>query len=287
MNMKLRWFWWTLLTLSAFSMTLVFAAKPISHSKMYGFVLLPNAKLVRWVARSHISLVTDIYWLKAINIAGGIQSPEEARELFAYGNFIADLDPKLFQNYWLSGLSLPFPTAHGWENAPLASQMYERGLLQFPGNTKLLIYYASNELFYLQNHPKAAELLMALAKNEDAPPYAGMLATRVLAENKSFDVAMDFMVFMHEAATDDAERELLEQRVKEIQLEKILTVLDSSLEEFQRRHGRFPNAPDELVTFGVLSTLPKEPFGEEFYIGEEGKMYSTSTSRRLKMFSKR
>ena len=271
----------------AFVATLLFAEKPISHRKIYGFVLLPNAKLVQWVARSHISLVTDIYWLKALNIAGGISSAEEARELFSYGNFIADLEPKLLQNYWLTGLSLPFQTAHGWENAELASQMYERGLLSFPNNTKLLIYYASNELFHRHNQLKAAEILMTLAKNEDAPPYAGMLATRVLAQNQSFDVALAFMEFMFEAARDDMERELLGQRIKEIQLEQILTVLDGSIEEFRGRHGRLPQTPEELVTKGVVSSLPEEPFGEEFYIGEEGKMHSTSTSHRLKIFSKR
>jgi len=285
MNMKLRCFGLTLLMLMAFIATFFFAKNPISYRKVYGFVLLPDAKLIRWIARSHLSLVTDIYWLKAINVAGGIQSPAEARELFAYGNFIADLDPKLLQNYWLTGLNLPFQTSKGWENAELASQMYERGLLQFPNNTKLLIYYASNELFYRQNQMKAAELLMRLAKNKDAPPYAGMLASRVLAQNKSFDVALDFMSFMHEAATDDIERELLEKRMKEIHLEQILTVLDSSADEFQNRYGRFPKTPEELVTMGVISSLPEEPFGEKFHMGEDGKVYSTSMTSRLKMFS--
>jgi len=285
--MKVRWFGVTFLMLMAFAATLFFAQKPISHRKVYGFVLLPNAKLVQWVARSHLSLIADIYWLKAMNIAGDIQSPEEARELFAYGNFIADLEPKLLQNYWLTGLSLPFPTAHGWENAELASQMYERGLLQFPNNTRLLIYYASNELFYRHNPLKAAELLMALAQNDDAPPYAGMLAARVLAHNKSFDMALDFMAFMQKAATDEMERELLEKRVKEIQLEQILSILDGSIEAFQRWHGRFPKTPDELVSAGVVPRLPEEPFGGEFYIDEEGKMHSTSISSRLKIFSKK
>ena len=283
--MKVRWFYLTLLMLMAFVATLVFAEKPVVHRQMYGFVLLPNAKLIQWVARSHISLVADIYWLKAINVAGEIKSPEEAKELFAYGNFIADLDPKLLQNYWLSGLNLPFQTAHGWENAELASQIYERGLHSFPNNTKLLIYYASNELFYRQNQFKAAELLMDLSKNKDAPPYAGMLASRILAQNKNFDSALEFMAFMHEAATDDMEREVLEKRIKEIQLEQVLTVLDNGIDEFQNRYGRLPKAVDELITMGVLSRLPKEPFEKEFYISADGKAHSTSISSRLKMFS--
>ena len=280
----MRWFGSTLLVLTAFIATLFFATKPLSHRKTYGFVLLPNPKLIQWVARSHLSLIADIYWLKTIHIAGGIQSAAEARELFAYGNFIADLDPKLLQNYWLVGLSLPFQTTQGWENTALASQTYERGLLAFPNSTRLLIYYASNELFFRQDSLKAAELLMTLAKNKDAPSYAGMLATRVLSQNKNFETALDFMSFMYEAAADDTERELLEKRIKEIQLEEALTVLDKGIEEFQKQFGRLPKTPQELLNKKVLSSLPEEPFGEEFFISEEGKSHSTSISRRLTMF---
>lgn len=269
----------------AFVASLLFSVEPISYRKRYGFVLLPNSKLIQWIARSHLSLVADLYWLKAINVAGGIKSPEEARELFAYGNFIADLDSKLLQNYWLAGLNLPFQKADGWENAELASQIYERGLFSFPNNTKLLIYYASNELFYRQNQMKSAELLMELAKNKDAPPYAGMLATRILSQNRSFDTALEFMSFIHETATDDMERELLEKRMKEIELEQLLVVLDNSIEQFQKQHGRIPKALEELIKVGLLSRLPKEPFGKEFYINSDGKAYSTSISNRLEIFS--
>ncbi|MCL2625605.1 MAG: hypothetical protein FWD46_02140 [Cystobacterineae bacterium] len=271
--------------LMAFVATLFFAEEPISHSKNDGFVLLPNAKLVRWVARSHLSLVADLYWLKAIHVAGGVNSSEEARELFSYGNFIAELDQKLLQNYWLTGLNLPFQTANGWENAELASQIYERGLGSFPHNTKLLIYYASNELFYRQDQIKSANLLMELSKNTDAPPYAGMLATRILAQNRNFDAALDFMSFMHEMAADDMERELLEKRMKEIELEQLLVVLDNSIDEFQKQYGRIPKTPEELLSVGLLSRLPEEPFGKEFYIHSDGKAYSTSISSRLQMFS--
>jgi hypothetical protein len=128
---------------------------------------------------------------------------------------------------------------------------------------------------------------MVLAKNEDAPAYASMLATRVLAQSQSFDVALEFMDLMIEAAVDEMERGLLEKRIKEIKLEEVLTVLDKSIEVFYGRYGRFPKTPEELIAAGVVSSLPEEPFGEEFYIGEEGKMYSTSMPNRLKIFSKR
>jgi len=249
-----------------------------------GYPVTPSASFLKVLARSHLQLVADLFWLKLINVSGSAKTSLESREMYVYGNLITDIDPQFKIVYWFAGLNLPYFEDRQWQNADLASELYEKGYKLFPEDLKISMYYAQNEALYRHNRAKGAELLKHVATLPGAPVYAAPLAMRLMAEQSDFDSALAFATELYRTARTPADRELFERRIKEIVLEQRLQTVDDAVARYKARIGAAPQSLNDLVGAGDLPQIPEDPLGGRIVLGHDGRAHSTVMEKRFETF---
>jgi hypothetical protein len=251
----------------------------------YQAPLLPRLEMLRVLGAGQRSLVTDYYWLQAIQAAGrGGQSREATRylDLFYYADLVTDLDPLFLKVYLYAGNTIPTNLGREtWVNTSEARKILEKGVKYFPNDSNLRLFLAYNLSYFHNEHAAAAEHLRIAASLPNANKYVPEMASRLLAYNRRFDAALALAESFRDAEQDPAMRQLFEERVQEIHREQVLLQVEDAIKAFQARENRLPQAIGELVSRGDLPSTPQDPMGGVIYIDEEGRSASTSSTLRL------
>jgi hypothetical protein len=247
--------------------------------------LLPRASLLRVAGRAFLPVMADYYWLAAIQAAGNANSDGQYRDIADYAQLITDIDPDFAYVYQFAGMMAPYNRGREtWVNTKESTAILEKGLARFPNKVALRTLLAYNYSVYDKAYVKAARLLEDTVRLPDAPPYVSLLATRLYAQGGAFDAASAFADQFAATSADAETRERFEHRKREIALERILQTLDQAVASFQARTGRLPNDLKELVSTGLLPSIPADPLEGELYLGTDGRTYSTAQEHRLEVW---
>ncbi len=66
-------------------------------------------------------------------------------------------------------------------------------------------------------------------------------------------------------------------RASLLKLKKDLQTINRAIQMFHANHGRYPDSLDELARLGIISRIPREPFGGEWnYDSHRGEVTSSS-----------
>lgn len=80
-------------------------------------------------------------------------------------------------------------------------------------------------------------------------------------------------------------RDVLENRAKEIIIERDIQTLESARDAYRAKHGHLPKGLNDLVMSGEVRQIPDEPFGGIYTIdAQTGEISSSSHPKRLKVF---
>ena len=247
--------------------------------------LLPKASLLRIVGRAFLPVVTDYYWLAAIQAAGTANTQAEYRDIADYAQLITDLDPDFALVYQFAGVLVPFNYGREtWTNTQESTAILEKGVAHFPNSVILKTLLAYNYSVFKKEYVRAAHLLEEVARLPGAPEYIPLLATRLYAQAGAFEAASAFADSFAENAEDPGTRAAFEHRTKEIALERILQTVDRAVASFRARTGRLPENLRELVSTGDVASVPADPLEGEIYLGKDGRTYSTSQEHRLEVY---
>jgi hypothetical protein len=251
----------------------------------YQAPLLPRIELLRVIGAGHQSLVADYYWLQAIQATGRAGSSTEATrylDLFYYADLVTDLDPKFHKVYTFSGNTIPTNLGREtWVNTAEARKILEKGVKNFPEDSDLRLYLAYNLSYFFGEHAKATEHLEIAARLPNMNSFVPEIATRMLAYNRRFDAALELVKSFRDNEEDPEMRKRFEERIQEIEREKVLIQVDDALAAFKKREGRLPQTLSELVAKGDLPAIPVDPMGGVIYIAEDGRSASTSSPLRM------
>lgn len=244
--------------------------------------LLPRVEVVRVLAAPVLHLMVDYYWIRTSHALGAAMTGDEYRDVYLYADLLTDLDPQFHQVYGFAGAALPFNAGGGrWVNTQESSAILEKGLRVFPQKPFLRILLAYNRATFDKDYKRAAQLVEEEAKLPGAPEYLLPLATRLYARAGEIDVGLELAMSLAEDADDPETRETFTKRVLELQLEKELAAVDRAVEEYKSREGKPPGELRALVRSGLLNAIPRDPFGGEIYLDDQGRARSTSEPRRV------
>lgn len=154
----------------------------------------PNPLLIQMVGRSHISLIADLFWIRAIGVSTSLKVPADGRVLIAWCGLVTELDPHFVWPYIFGGLLGPMPgaTTATWYNVREGNALLSRGMAHIPGDFRLPLYLSYNQLQLDHDTGAAAETLRRGALEPKAPIYLAQLATRLLAQTDAFEAAHAF-----------------------------------------------------------------------------------------------
>lgn len=253
--------------------------------KIEQFMYLPNGEYLRIASLGYRELVADILWIQAIQVMGERKVSETAGHwLYRALDIITTLDPKFVRVYEAGGLALTTLVVLPEES----NRLLKKGAFHNPGEWKLPFLLGINYYFELYDDAEAAEYISEASRLPGAPQILSTLAANLYVSAKSPQQAVDLLSAVYQNTTDENARQLLEQRLKIVIVERDLQFLEQAIERYRDLHGRFPDQIDDLVGSGLLRKLPIEPSGGRYlYDPRTGSVSSSELPERPKMTGRR
>jgi len=253
------------------------SSKPRSQQMMF----LPNGEFLRMASLGYRELAADLLWLQAIQMMGERKLSEEAGHwLYQVLDRITTLDPKFVRAYEAGSHALCAIVVLPGES----NRLLEKGMQHNPQEWKLPFLLGINYYFEFANDEKAAEAMARASRLPGAPESLARLAAKLFVSAKSPQEAVEFLAKVYEETSDENVRTMLEIRLKESIVERDLKILEEAISLYQAHHSRRPERLGDLVGPGLLSELPKEPFGGHYvYEPETGAVRSSEVKERMRI----
>ncbi len=238
-----------------------------------GFVL--PSKFSRVLALEYKGLLSDFMLLKAITFFGGkvdLGEPiteEDWLYMEASLDAVTDLDPYF---------SDPYVLAQGlftWEAGRYeqANRLLKKGFKYRPHDWELPFYIGFNYFYFLGDNEHGSDYLIRASDLPGSPKFLPNLAARISYFGGKTRTAIMFLKGTIAGTSDPGIRAWLEKRL--VALESAATIEDA-LEKYIANHGSQPSTLDGLVKAGYLEALPADPYGGEWVVLSNGRVFSTS-----------
>ncbi len=255
-----------------------------SEQQIEEFMLLPKGEYLKPAVIGHEQLVGDIIWLRTIQVIGEkVVTPQGYDWVYHALDIVTTLDPKFAYAYQLGGVTL---SALG--NRPdLSNMLLEKGVRENPEVWQIPFYIGFNNFFYLNDYEAAAEYMDKASKLPGHPAYLPKLAARLYVQAGNPDVALEFLARMHKDTDDEKVKLALEQRIKEVIVERDARFLEEAINRYKEAYKLYPENLQDLIRRGIIKEVPHEPFGGFYYLHQgDGKVYSSTLKERMKVYGK-
>ncbi len=227
------------------------------------------------------NILADAAWLEAVQVAGVRRmAPADYDRLAALIETVNNFDPKFDVPYFLGGLILGESPAH----VPDALRVLEKGRMELPSAWRIP-FYEGYLRYFAQGDPLAGGMaLEEAARVPGSPSYVPLLASRMLAEGRRPETALQFLSAMMREETDPSRLRALEARIRDVETERDIQLLERAVERYRKKTASAPRALSDLVAAGILQGLPTEPNGGGYFLEPDGSVRSDRVAHRLKVF---
>jgi tetratricopeptide (TPR) repeat protein len=253
--------------------------------KLQRFMYLPKGEYLRVAVFGYEQVVADLLWIQAIQAMGERTVTKEAGQwIYRALDVITTLDPKFVRVYETGGIVLVTLVVLVEES----NRILEKGIQYNPDYWPLPYLLGFNYYFESHDDARAADYIAKASRLPGAPEYLAPLAARLYASAREPQVAIDFLARMYEQTSDENVKQVLEQRLKEVVVERDLQLLEEGISRYRKLNKRAPESLEDLVGPGLLRALPREPFGGRYlYDPRTQTVRSSEMKERLKVYEKR
>ena len=130
-----------------------------------------------------------------------------------------------------------------------------------------------NQFYFRKDAAKAAPYLRQAALKPGAPTFLKGLAARFSLYGRQTLAGIIFLRGLIRQTNDEKTRLYLEKRLKALE---IINSLENAVIEYRKLYGRVPKDLSELISKGLIEKIPRDPYGGQFVILENGRVYATS-----------
>lgn len=243
---------------------------------------LPKGEYLKVAVLGYRQAAGDLIWLKAVQHLGEMRQTEQGyRWAYQAIDVVTDLDPQFWFAYLAGGTVLSV-----WGGmVPEGLSLLIKGMRHNP-EVWQLPFYAGYDYFYeMCDSASGAKYLKLAAALPGAPSYLPKLVARLSVEAGDHGAAVEFLEEVIQRTQDGRLREALAVRLKEVILEREVRILEDAAKRFAQDYGRYPSRIDELVNAGIITQVPKEPFGGTYQVSQnDGSVQSTKRRERLRVY---
>ncbi len=253
------------------------AMKILPKDEGQSFVL--PSPLLKIAALEFRGLVSDVLFIESMNFIGGAQQRKETPKVKAWEwqwwagilDTATNLDPYFFSPYYYANAFLSWDAGKAEE----ANLFLKKGSRFRDWDWMLPFFIGFNNFFFLQNDKEAAESLMEASRRPGGDPILASIAARLAFKENRTETAI---YFLEETAKNTENINVKKRFETRIQALRSILFLEKAVSLFKKKNGRLPSTIDELVGKNILTKLPKDPYGGEYYVTAGGKVRSTTTS---------
>lgn len=233
------------------------------------------APVVRALSLEFKGVVADFLMLQAMTHVGekiGEQrqiTRQDWQQLNRLLTKITDLDQRFWDPYLFAETML------AWEAGMIdeANLLLLKAAKHRPRDYRPYYFVGFNHFYFRQDSATAAPYIRRAARKPGAPYYLQGLAARLDLYGNETAVAITFLEEMLERAANPTVRKYLEKRLVALM---IIHDLEQKVRAFKEETGRRPESFQEMIEAGLLSEIPTDPYGGEFVLLPNGRVYTTS-----------
>ena len=182
---------------------------------------------------------------------------------------VTDLDPYYWDAYNFAQMFLAL-TANRAEEA---NDHLVKANDHLPDEWRIPFYIGFNYYQFIKDNKKAAHYFMEASRKPGSRHYLPILAARITVLTFEHELGILFLEEMLEGVSDKKQRAPLEKRLTSL---KNLLYLERKIDEYHSKFGKYPLELAEVIDDGLLTEVPTDPYGGEYLILNNGRVYSTS-----------
>jgi len=235
---------------------------------------LPS-KITGLVAMEFKGIVSDFLFVKVSTFLGGKFIKNEKLEskhadyIFNSVDVITDLDPWFWDAYLFADMLLTWD----FRKIDMANQLLLKAREYRTTDFKVPYHIGFNYFYFLKDNMNGAKYMMEAARLPGSPAYLPGLAARLSVYQNQYGPAILFLGETLKKTQNPGLAKQIEIRLKTI---IILDKLEKAVQEFKGIYGFFPFKIAELVDRGLIKKIPQDPYGGEFTILKNGRVFTTS-----------
>lgn len=238
-----------------------------------GYVI--PSKFSRILSVGHEGLLSDFLFLKTATFIGGrgiaSQLMTEADWDFVKQSLdvVTDLDPYFLDPYVLAEGLLAWDA----QRPEMANELLMKGVQYRDWDWHLPFYVGFNNFYFLKNYEQASGFIMQAAELSGSPGYLKTLGARLAYYGGKSKTAV---LFLEEMLAETHDPRLKKRLLKRLVALQRAVLIEEAIDLFEMKEGRFPHGLHELITFGCMTAIPEDPYGGEWVILKNGRVFSTS-----------
>lgn len=279
----MRWIWrlapWITGSVAAMVYLLCLPLAVVERPRYEQPYTLPP-ELLRIVTFQFKEAASDLLFMNASAFLGGTPPqrgtgrylPQQYSWLHNTLKNSAALDPYFLDPYYLMNSSLI------WDRFKIeeVNDLIAKGADKRTWDKSLPFYAGFNYYYFLDDGAKSFHYLIKASKRSGGNPLYDSLAARAAYKANKTDFAISYL----ESQVQEADQQ--GNKGKTVDLERRLDVLkgirqiEVAVESHRKVFGTPPRTIHELVSSGLLSSIPSDPYGGTFYIEKDGSVKTTS-----------
>ena len=256
----------------AAALSLRFAERDLARP--YDVAYLPSSQAARLASLGQRLLVSDLYWLSAVQYIGEkeeLAAQRGWRQLLPLLDLVTDLDPRHGYAYQTGGIVLSTVGRLDESDAIL-----KKGIERGPPYWTFGYYLAFNAWFYRGDYDAAARWAEVAARTPGASPNISQLALSLASKSGTPEQAIQLLEELKATVHDEAIAARLDEQLKLAVLERDAQALERAARAYTARTGLPVSHLSQLVVAGLVPALPPDPFGGEYrWDPTDGRVHSS------------
>jgi tetratricopeptide (TPR) repeat protein len=249
----------------------------VAQERPYDIDAVPRAGPLAFLFLGNRTLAADVNWLRAVQYIGEARGNERGWDkLFPLVDAVTDLDPKHGYAYQVAGAILSSVGRIDESN-----RILEKGTRTVPDRYILPYHRAFNAFYYQGDWKEAGKWAEVAARTPGAPPHVRQNVLAYYVKGKRADAAVAFLEQALTEAKDPDTRKALESQLQQARLELDASKVEDAIQEWRARYLSGPLALGQLVSEGLLPSIPPDPYGGDLYLDDEGRVRSTANPFRF------
>lgn len=233
------------------------------------------AIVTRSIAAEFDGVLADYYQFKLMTFMGmklQFQTPPTYDEWILMYNIclqITHLDPKFWDPYQFAEMMLV------WQ-AKMIKETNELLLIAAkarPDDFRPNYFIGFNHFYFLKDTVNAAHHMRLAANLPDAPVYLKGLASRLSIYGNQTRLGIAFLKDLLATTNDPSITAYFQKRIEVLE---IMVFLEDKVKEYKINFHVAPKKLTDLLDNNILQKIPDDPYGGEFILLPNGRVYTTS-----------
>ena len=243
-----------------------------------GISLVMPSAVARIAALEFKGIFADIIFSRAMTYYGGKLIREEKMTgeewdwIYKNMELATDLDNYFLDPYYFGAVNLSW----GANKVKEANALLEKAFKYRDWDWTIPFYLGFNHFYFLKDNEKASFYLMESARRKISGSLIATLAARLAYQGRRTENAIIFLQEILKKTDDNTIRNSYEMRLNTL---KGILFLEKTVIVYRDRFKRQPERLDELIAKGIITAIPKDPYGGKFYIDNDGSIKTTSEMR--------